>query len=124
MFGMYRLIGRALALVIALTVLLVASPVRAQDATPGPPSYTPPDNIGELSGSIVADGSSTVGPITTTAAEGFNEIAPNVEIEVSISGTGGGFSRFCDGETDISDASRPINEDEMAACAENGIDFY
>ena len=71
-----------------------------------------------------SDGSSTVGPITTAAAENFSELAPNVEIEVSISGTGGGFSRFCEGETDIQNASRPINEEEAAICAENGIDYY
>jgi phosphate transport system substrate-binding protein len=124
MFGTYRLIGRALALFVAFTVLLIASPARAQESTPAASNYSPPADIGDLEGSIVADGSSTVGPITTAAAENFSELAPNVEIEVSISGTGGGFTRFCEGETDIQDASRPISEDELAACAENGIDFY
>jgi phosphate transport system substrate-binding protein len=62
----------------------------------------------ELSGDVIADGSSTVGPLTTAAAEAFREVQPGVNVEVGISGTGGGFERFCAGETDLSDASRPI----------------
>jgi phosphate transport system substrate-binding protein len=77
----------------------------------------------ELSGRIEADGSSTVGPFTTFAAELFQEEQPGVQVTVGISGTGGGFERFCVGETDLSNASRPIEEDEVAICEENGIDF-
>jgi len=78
----------------------------------------------ELSGSVEADGSSTVGPLTTAAAEGFREVQPGVNVTVGISGTGGGFERFCAGETDISDASRPIKEDEEAPlCADAGIEY-
>jgi phosphate transport system substrate-binding protein len=78
----------------------------------------------ELSGDVIADGSSTVGPLTTAAAEAFIEQQPNVNVEVGISGTGGGFERFCAGETDISDASRPIKDDEEAPiCAEAGITY-
>jgi len=78
----------------------------------------------ELSGRIEADGSSTVGPFTTFAAEQFQEQQPGVEVTVGISGTGGGFERFCVGETDISNASRPIEEDEeVPICEENGIEF-
>ena len=124
MFGTYRLTGRALALLIAFAVLLIASPARAQDATPAASNYAPPADITDIEGSIVSDGSSTVGPITTAAAENFSELAPNVEIEVSTSGTGGGFTRFCDGETDVQNASRPISEDEIVSCAENGVDYY
>ena len=69
---------------------------------------------GDLSGTIEADGSSTVGPLTQAAAEFFQEGNPDVNVTVGISGTGGGFERFCAGETDISDASRPIKEDEEA----------
>ena len=94
----------------------------AQDG--GPTPYAPPDNIGDLEGEISADGSSTVGPITIAAAEGFNEVAPNVEVSVSISGTGGGFSKFCDDETDLQDASRPINEEEAATCADNDVAWF
>jgi phosphate transport system substrate-binding protein len=72
---------------------------------------------------ITADGSSTVGPFTTQAAEDFRDENPDVRVTVGISGTGGGFERFCAGETDISDASRAIEEDEEALCAENGIEY-
>jgi phosphate transport system substrate-binding protein len=78
----------------------------------------------ELSGDIGADGSSTVGPLTTAAAELFREAQPGVNVTVGTSGTGGGFERFCNGETDISNASRPIKEDEEAPlCQENGVEY-
>jgi phosphate transport system substrate-binding protein len=78
----------------------------------------------ELSGSVEVDGSSTVGPLTTAAAESYREQQPNVNVTVGISGTGGGFERFCAGETDISDASRPIDEEEEAPiCADAGIEY-
>jgi phosphate transport system substrate-binding protein len=78
----------------------------------------------QVSGRIEADGSSTVGPLTTAAAELFREQQPDVNVTVGISGTGGGFERFCAGETDISDASRPIKEDEeVPICQKNGIDY-
>lgn len=92
----------------------------AQVATP----YVPPENIDELSGSISTDGSSTVGPMTAAVAEEFLEIAPEVEITVDISGTGGGFERFCSGDIDISNASRAIEAEEIARCKEGGYDFY
>jgi phosphate transport system substrate-binding protein len=77
-----------------------------------------------LSGDVIVDGSSTVGPLTTGAAEDFREQQPDVNVEVGISGTGGGFERFCAGETDISDASRPIDEEEEApVCADGGIEY-
>jgi phosphate transport system substrate-binding protein len=114
------LLGTAAAIAAALTISLGGAV--AQDATPLP--YTPSDNVSELSGTVVADGSSTVGPITEAVAEEFASVASDVQVEVSISGTGGGFERFCNGETDIQDASRPIKDEEAAACAENGVDFY
>jgi len=77
-----------------------------------------------LSGRIEADGSSTVGPFVTAAAEDFQAHNPGVQVTVGISGTGGGFERFCAGETDLSDASRPIKEDEeVPVCKENGIEY-
>jgi phosphate transport system substrate-binding protein len=77
-----------------------------------------------LSGSIAADGSSTVFPITQAVAEEFNVEQPGVQISVGVSGTGGGFEKFCSGETDISDASRPIKPDEeLPICQENGVDY-
>jgi phosphate transport system substrate-binding protein len=78
---------------------------------------------GTLSGTIRVDGSSTVGPLTEAAAESFQQQNPNVQVTVGISGTGGGFEKFCNGETDISDASRSIESDEAKACAANTIDY-
>lgn len=115
--------GRGGALVVALILgLWSVVGARAQDATPIP--YTPPANAGDLSGKIIADGSSTVGPITEAVTEEFNAVAPNVEVEVNISGTGGGFKRFCAGETDIQDASRPIKPEEEEACRQAGVNYY
>lgn len=71
---------------------------------------------------ITADGSSTLGPFVTKAAEEFRA-AQDVDVTVGISGTGGGFDRFCVGETDLSNASRPIEKDEQATCEENGIEY-
>jgi phosphate transport system substrate-binding protein len=76
---------------------------------------------GSLSGSIRIDGSSTVGPLTEAVAEAFNEENPDVKISVGQSGTGGGFEKFCVGETDINDASRQIEPDEVAACKKNDV---
>ena len=77
----------------------------------------------ELSGRIEADGSSTVGPYTTAAAERFRDVEPDVQTTVGVSGTGGGFERFCRGETDLSNASRPIDDEEAAACEKMGVEF-
>ena len=79
------------------------------------------DTTKKLKGSISADGSSTVGPYTTAAAELFRRKNPDVRVTVGISGTGGGFQRFCNGETDLSDASRPMKASEIQACQKNGI---
>jgi phosphate transport system substrate-binding protein len=77
----------------------------------------------DLSGSISIDGSSTVAPLSEKAAEDFMTENPGVQITVGTSGTGGGFEKFCNGETDISDASRAIEEDEQQACADNGVEY-
>ena len=78
----------------------------------------------ELSGSVEIDGSSTVGPLTTAAAESYRGEQPDVNVTVGVSGTGGGFERFCAGETDISNASRPIDEEEeVPLCAEAGVEY-
>lgn len=76
-----------------------------------------------LSGRIQADGSSTVGPFTTAAAERFREVEPEVQVTVGVSGTGGGFERFCRGETDLSNASRPIKDEEAKICEDAGIEY-
>ena len=77
----------------------------------------------ELSGMIRVDGSSTVFPISEAVAEEFKKANPKVDVSVGISGTGGGFQKFCRGETDISDASRPIRAAEMETCQKAGIEF-
>jgi phosphate transport system substrate-binding protein len=76
-----------------------------------------------LTGSITISGSSTVEPISSLVAELFNEVNPEVAISVDGPGTGDGFELFCQGDTDISDASRPIEDEEKAACADAGINF-
>lgn len=77
----------------------------------------------DLSGSIVIDGSSTVGPLSEVAAELFMGDYPGVQVTVAQSGTSGGFEKFCKGETDGNNASRPIKESEIEACAEAGIAY-
>jgi phosphate transport system substrate-binding protein len=77
----------------------------------------------DLSGTIRVDGSSTVGPLTEAVAEKFQAENPGVKVTVGTSGTGGGFEKFCAGETDISDASRPIKPEEAAACKKKSIGY-
>ena len=77
-----------------------------------------------LSGAIDIDGSSTVAPLTDAVSEEFAGVQPDVTVNLGESGTGGGFERFCGtGDTDISNASRPIKDEEAALCEENGIAF-
>lgn len=77
----------------------------------------------KLTGEIKIDGSSTVFPITEAVAEEFKKVHPEVKTSVGISGTGGGFKKFTVGETDISNASRPIKDSEKKAAEENKIEF-
>jgi phosphate transport system substrate-binding protein len=77
-----------------------------------------------LSGAVKVDGSSTVAPLSTAAAELFKEEQPGVNVTVGTSGTGGGFEKFCAGETDISDASRSIKDDEeVPLCKDAGVSY-
>ena len=76
-----------------------------------------------LSGTIEIDGSSTVFPVSEAVAEEFGKLHRDVRVNVGVSGTGGGFKRFTAGETDISDASRPIKDREAAAAKENGVEY-
>jgi len=76
-----------------------------------------------LSGTIKIDGSSTVYPVTEAVAEEFRSVEPDVQVTIGISGTGGGFKKFGRGETDISDASRPIKQKEIDICNENNISY-
>jgi phosphate transport system substrate-binding protein len=77
----------------------------------------------QLRGTIEIDGSSTVFPITQAVAEEFQNVHPDVRVNVGISGTGGGMKRFTVGDTDISDASRPIKTSEAEIAQENGIEY-
>jgi phosphate transport system substrate-binding protein len=76
----------------------------------------------EITGSLNISGSSTVEPITSLVSEKFRTANPGVDIAVEGPGTSDGFELFCNGETDLQDASRPIDEEEVAACSENGIE--
>jgi phosphate transport system substrate-binding protein len=100
---------------LVLTSGLAASslPVLAQES-----------DLNALRGEIASDGSSTVGLLTQAVVEEFNALAPEVQISVAVSGTGGGFKRFCAGEIDISNASRSITDEERTICAEHGVDWY
>lgn len=104
-----------------------SQPTSPVDGTPLPAAQVgPPANatdLKNLSGQIITDGSSTVYPITSAAAEEFNKYAPDVRIPVGVSGTGGGFKKFCAGETDLQDASRPISPSEVEACKGKNIEY-
>ena len=76
-----------------------------------------------LSGDVLIDGSSTVFPISEAMAEEFMKANPGVKVTVGVSGSGGGFKKFCAGETDISNASRPIKKSEIELCQKNGIEY-
>ncbi len=80
-------------------------------------------SVSDLTGNITADGSSTVAPISILVSDRFRETFPKVDITVGVTGTGNGFKRFTKGETDISDASRPIKPEEFKQCQENGVEF-
>ena len=86
-------------------------------------SSDPTASVPGLTGTIEIDGSSTVFPISEAVAEEFRKVSPDVRVNVGVSGTGGGFKRFTVGETDISNASRPIEDAEAEAAAANGIEF-
>ncbi|MEM8995516.1 MAG: PstS family phosphate ABC transporter substrate-binding protein, partial [Acidobacteriota bacterium] len=77
----------------------------------------------EIRGAVRVDGSSTVFPITELVAVAAGELAPDIDIGLGVSGTGGGFQRFCRGDVDIANASRPIKAVERELCAEHGVDY-
>ena len=121
-----RTIARtALLLLLLVTLAGCGGDGRDSDDAAGGETTTAPtsESGGDLSGRIQADGSSTVGPYTTAAAEAFRGVEPGVQVTVGVSGTGGGFERFCRGETDLSNASRAIKDEEIAACKKEGIEY-
>ena len=113
-----------LALLLALLALAAGcGGGRGDDDDEASGTTTSASGGGDLSGRIAADGSSTVGPYTTAAAERFQNEQSAVQITVGVSGTGGGFERFCRGETDLSNASRPIKDEEASICEDNGVEY-
>ena len=121
-----------LSLVLAIGALAcgseeTAAPVPAtsgQTTTAPVTASQPAATTAKLSGTIEIDGSSTVFPVSEAVAEEFHKIHPDVRVNVGVSGTGGGFKRFTVGETDISDASRPIKDSEAQGAADNRIEYY
>ena len=79
--------------------------------------------VAQLTGSVMGDGSSTVAPITEALVEEYASAQPDVKVAVGVSGTGGGFEKFIAGETDFSNASRPIKEEEKASIESAGIEY-
>ena len=96
----------------ALALATLAAVVLTAAATAG---------VSALSGTVTADGSSTVGPYAIAAAEGFQKKNPKARITVGISGTGGGFERFCRNEIDLANASRPMKSSEAVLCRDAGV---
>jgi phosphate transport system substrate-binding protein len=110
------------AVVIPAALLLAACGGSDDSATPAE-TTSAPAATSTLSGEIRADGSSTVAPLSAAAGELFTAENADVNVSVGTSGTGGGFKKFCAGETDISNASRPIKDEEKELCAAAGIEF-
>jgi len=110
--------------VIGSAAIFAAAPLAQFGIVAAQTEYVAPDDIGDLEGSFEADGSSTVAPFTEAVIEEFAAVAPGVSITNGISGTGGGFVRFVEGQTALSNASRPIEDDEAALAEENGIEYY
>jgi phosphate transport system substrate-binding protein len=119
---------------LALGAIIVFAACTNNGATTAPTTSgaasLPPATGAALSGEINIDGSSTVGPITEAVAEEFQKANSAVKVTVSISGTGGGFKKFCNGETDMNDASRPIKtadtadaKSEATLCKDAGIEY-
>jgi phosphate transport system substrate-binding protein len=114
-----RQIRRTLRLVALLVAIVVVGAACGDDNK----TTTAASGDGNLSGTINISGSSTVAPITTRVAETFADSQPDVNVNVDGPGTGDGFKLFCNGETDISDASRPIKKEEADACAAKNIEY-
>ncbi|MGO9945345.1 MAG: PstS family phosphate ABC transporter substrate-binding protein [Steroidobacteraceae bacterium] len=103
----------------ALLVLAAAGTLAACGGHKGPEERT----AGPLSGKITVDGSDTVFPLSKAMAEAFRESNPGVQFAIEFSGTGDGFKKFCAGELDIEDASRPIRSDEGEQCKAQHIEY-
>ena len=117
----------------ATEAMTEASPTEAEEdatatevdteASPAGGAGLPDMDYSELSGEVIIDGSSTVFPVAQAASEELLALAPDVDFSVNASGTGGGFEKFCAGESDVSNASRPISDEEIALCEQNGVEY-
>ena len=112
---------RALSLLFALTI--VGAACGSDTTSDAVDAAEEASDGGGLGGEIVVSGSSTVEPISVAVAENYRDVQPDVNISVSGPGTGDGFKAFCAGETDISDASRPIKDSEAEDCAAAGVEY-
>jgi phosphate transport system substrate-binding protein len=110
-------------LAMILGIALVAAACGGSGSTVDASDSTGDAATVDASGEVFVSGSSTVAPISTRVAELFEDIAPDVFVDVEGPGTGDGFKKFCDGETDISNASRAIKDSEAETCAANGIEY-
>ena len=117
---MRRLAKYVILLAVVVSVALLAVACGGSDTTSDSSGGA---TTAALSGDIRIDGSSTVGPLTEAAAEFFQGENPDVRVTVGISGTGGGFEKFCAGETDANDASREIEPDEEKVCTDNAVEW-
>ena len=111
---------RAIILTLGLIVAGAFVAACGNDADEPDAGSTP---VPQLSGSVLIDGSSTVFPITEAVAEEFSKVQRNVKVTVGVSGTGGGFQKFCNGETAIQDASRPISATRDRGLPGQGIEY-
>ena len=112
-----------LTILAALAALSLVAAACGDDDGDGGTGTTGGSTAEDLTGTITISGSSTVQPITSLVAELFNEdVSDGVAFTVDGPGTSDGFVLFCDGETDIQDASRPIEQEEIDACSSNGVE--
>jgi phosphate transport system substrate-binding protein len=107
----------------AIALMLVAAACGSDDGSSDSTEAPTNDSSSSAGGSVVISGSSTVEPISIIVGERFKEANPDAGVTVDGPGTGDGFQLFCAGETDISDASRPISDEEIAACESSGIEY-
>ena len=123
---MAQVMNRAVPAVLIFIAIVLAGCGGGSQAAASPEKESTSDksmSSVELEGNVEVDGSSTVFPVTEAVAEEFRKVHPGVQVNVGVSGTGGGFKRFVAGETDISNASRPIKQTESDAAMKNGIEF-
>jgi phosphate transport system substrate-binding protein len=115
--ALFRSPARSLGLLVIVVLVLAACGGGGGEAT------VAADDGGDGSDEVFVSGSSTVEPITNRVAETFGEQNPDFAYTVEGPGTGDGFALFCNGETDIQDASRAIDEEEVQACADGGVEY-